>query len=397
MEFLISAFIAVVLVTHYLHQIQTFGVYNEFMYRLSGAISAFCAWFGVVQIIAWNMEESFTSSILGAALICGIGVMILHVVTLKSTLSSVLPVDGSDISRINVCITMTRLYGLLAEDTRASQLGIACFFSYHYSKCQYPFCPISKQFEKGHSNPIHYKAEMLETMLFSVNRLTKKLIMDQPHSTNAKMFYISYVNSWSTNYILAWELHQHLKRHNLTLMERFILHYQMKAVRRVAKKLGAGRGNSLEPVELLRKMKLEVRFQKLLEQTATGYNSFWDSLQDRRPIHSRFMVLGEELIRNNKSIKTQWKQLCQLRGGISYNTIRLYFLFSTDQCQPRGDKFTASAYFGWWPFNVSCAGTNTRQTCLWEGAGAGFPDRSSVAADINGNCAAQRYFSFVIN
>ncbi len=83
----------------------------------------------------------------------------------------------------------------------------------------------------------------------------------------------------------------------------------------------------LEPLEVLRKIKFEQRFQRLLERNAVRYSQFWDLLQDEKPGYERFMAVGASMVQTNRAISNMWKTLCSLRSGVSMNVIHEYVMY----------------------------------------------------------------------
>ncbi len=80
-------------------------------------------------------------------------------------------------------------------------------------------------------------------------------------------------------------------------------------------------------MEILRKLKLEQRFQKALEYNAMRYNHFWDLLQEDNPAYDSFVAVGTGIVRANELISKLWHTLRSLRCGVSLLVAQVYCLF----------------------------------------------------------------------
>ncbi len=211
-------------------QSQTLGMYDDTIARFAWCNSLLCLWIAIMDLLAYLFAaENITCVIVAGILLCGLGIIVLASELWAPVTNSLFPKDGSSESRVNACLSMLVLRSRCVRDkTRANNFALTAFFIRHTQICKLPHCPITKLIlERKHGDPIAHRSEMLETVLFSVNRLMKRLIIDRPRCLLAKMFYVSVIiSALKFNYILGWEMHKHVTMLEPNLVERFILYCQ---------------------------------------------------------------------------------------------------------------------------------------------------------------------------
>jgi len=285
-------------------------------------------WFGIIETLMWYFDDYFDGLIIGGITLCGIGFTILTPSLWKSTLDYL---DSKGITikeRIFECIALVHLRNkCIKEKSRYNYQVISGYYINHYKTCKFPYCPISQIMLADKNDPYKYYEEMIETLLFVINRRLKKVVLDHPESIFAKSLYISVIiNLVKDNYILAWELNRHLKRLDLNLFEQYTRYYQKKFLRRIADK-AANDNNLLEPLVILRKLKIERKFRIALEENTVRYSWFWDILQDTEPKYEKLMKIGSKIFSSNKDINTLWKYLRQSKAGVSLNLAQCYWSY----------------------------------------------------------------------
>ena len=326
-----SASLAIILILFFWYRFDALELYHKRLNDRCIVISALAAWIAVLHFLALLLDEDINGPFVGGVYMCGIGIIILTITFLDETTQKTIAKSSSDLGKILSCLATVRLCQECDTDSRLTNMNLAMHYSYHYSKCQEPYCPITIATNSGRINPLKNKKEMIAKLLNNVSRQMKKCIgLDHPHSLLAKMFYLSFILHWTGNCIFGWEIYKKLKSmHNLSSVAKTTLHFHMLSLKKAEKAYEENKSSMLEieALEILGKIKLEKRLRKTLERAAVGYSSFWDILQDQDPQYNRFLAIGISVVKYNNLIRDLWKKLCSLRGCVSRHIVLAYSLY----------------------------------------------------------------------
>ncbi len=209
-------------------QTQTSARYCLSAGRFIWANSAFCLWVAATDLICWYFGSGFSGAILSGILLCGLGVVAVAVLRWKTIMETLFASDRSAEGRIHACSAMLALRNrCLRDKVRSNNFELGGFFLRHAERCNIPQCPVTKLIARGRVDPVVHRSEMLETMLYSINWIMKRLIQEQPRSLPAKLFFVSTIISvLKFNHILAWEMHKHARFLAPNPVERFVLYCQ---------------------------------------------------------------------------------------------------------------------------------------------------------------------------
>jgi len=326
----ITLFVTIILFAYYCYRFNAIDIYNKKKNNCMIAILALSLWISILNFVGCYFETNFSAAIISGILFGGIIMLMFTFSERIDNLCQTLIYSNNDHDKIKSCTAMGRLVQECLSDKDASKRNIVAFYSFHYSKCKYPFCPITQIIEKDQLNPDKYKKEMLDGIINNINRSLKNYVtLDNPNSVPGKLFYFSFLVNLTNNYIFAWELQKKIKLHNLSLLDKYTMFYTVQKLKTFEKEImtNNNKQRDLDPVEVLKKLKYEKRLTKLFENVATEYGNFWDILQDKNPNFERFLTIGKNVININNRINVLWKKLLKIRGTVSLSVLRMYTLY----------------------------------------------------------------------
>jgi len=333
MPYILIIMIIVVSLIYYLRSL-LYGVtfYNNETKIYNIVFASISLWLCAIACVKWIDENNFESEILNFALFSG-GIGILGICKLKQ--QDLYPdlihfSDNGFYNIVKACYSMLMLReNYLMDASHSNQFILTAYLFKHYEKCKFPRCPITRLVLSNNCNPYLNSSEITQTLLYSINRILKKLVIFQPDCIPAKLFYIAFLLKYMPeNSILAWEIYYFSKKQNVNPLETYMLQYFGNELKSCAFIKNAE--SQINPLEMLRHLKTERKFIKILIENSVQYSHFWDLLQDASPIYEKFYNCGCRIIKNDKIIRSIWTQLLENKYKIGSMTRILYYKYKNE-------------------------------------------------------------------
>ncbi len=178
---------------------------------------------GVALYVAY---DQFTCGIIGGVAICGTGVVALLDREKRIAAECVTSETSTEVGRLKACLTMLRLRSeCLADESRNNNYRLTCLLAYHYSHCKIESCPVTALMAADRCDPLKHRAEMLDAVLHSVNKMLKDFVVTRPNAARLILFYLFFAISCTKDSLLIWGIYARLKRSpTITMIDKYLLY-----------------------------------------------------------------------------------------------------------------------------------------------------------------------------
>jgi len=329
----LKLFVIFALMIYYYHSYKNgITIYHNKTRICNLVFACFSIWFIILSGVRWIYGENLTEDLLNFVFVFGgIGLCITCVYIENETYTDL--IHFSDINHINVvkaCYSMLIMQqNYLTEPSHSNQFILTAYLWKHFEKCKFSFCPLTRLAESTKNNPLKNSTQIMQALLYSVNRIFKKLVIYNQDAVYIKIMYIAFLMKYMPeSSILAWEIYHISKRQNLTPLESYMLQYFRNELK--SDSYHNLTEQTINPLIMLRKIATERKFNKMLVENSVQYSQFWDLLQDASPIYEKFYNCGCRIIKSNKIIKSLWKQLNMYKFKIARSTQLLYYKYKID-------------------------------------------------------------------
>jgi len=331
---LISGCVLILNIAFFVYVYKNNWMYNELRKVWEITLMALSSWIAALNFIQIYSNPEFSAAILTGFIGNGFILTLCIIYYRDDSVISAVMSKNNEWQAIQSCIFVLKLcYEVQRNENLRNMRALIYYCSYHTNRCKIPHCTLTILMEKRNLDHAMNKTIMIEGLISSTSRVLKKLVtIDQPNSVLAKIFLLGFTCGWTANHLFAWELQKKLKNHALSLFDQYTIFFHMRKLKEYEKETEKKRNKSseLEPLEILSKLKIERRLNRMIEKSTTFYNQFWDILQDKTPDYERFLSLGKNVVQCNKRIKNLWSKLCEIRGNVSLSVARLYSLYTRE-------------------------------------------------------------------
>ncbi len=320
---------------------------RRFVKTLAGA----GAWIGVIELVV-QFTDKFQSALLGAVIFCGIAVAVYfsQIEEKDDDFMRFLPLrEGRKKIYVHDAIReLITTIELKQRGLRGGNVNDYGFTSYLGMYSEYTIdrvCLAKELANKGCLYPDKHRAEMIDAILFCINRRFKEILIRDPESVAIRLLYVGFLIYHARNYILAWEINEGTRGQTASIIQRLQIYCYRRRLKEIIfnkpdfavgekAPVNNARDNSIAPLEMTVRSRDANKACRLIEQNTLAFSQFWDTLQDRRPSYERFVLLGFAFLKINKQIRNLWRKItASSMGNIPDRLVYLYTAYAEEILQ----------------------------------------------------------------
>ncbi len=326
-------------------------LYNENSEALVRFVAWAGAWVGVVEMLL-QFFDTFASATLGGVVFCGVLIeyMVLGSSPVRSALNLLTSIRGREVTEreaIRRAVAAIDMHKRCITGGNTNETMVACYMKSHAEHCTNSMCPVREICAGGKISPKQRKDEALTGILYCINSTFKQVLLASPEFIAVRLLYVGFLIHYTKNYILAWEINEGTRGSGASIIQRLHVYRYTRLLKTFigsAKDLAQSSYDSVEPLDITLRIRRSDKACRLIEQNATVYGQFWDTLMDRAPSFERFVALGSAFLETNKRIKAVWEDLTQLCGTIPVRFVALYASYSHEILQDERRALAAQEY-----------------------------------------------------